>query len=972
MVSLSAVKLCHATLLITVHHSFACCGQESSEPWASPSAAQVTFQSMHPSIPEILSPPLSPPGTNFGPQRSIAKTSALKLITSFGDQSKKSKFFAGDDGQTPIAVGMTPILESARTPGAGDPTTAVMRPSDRSAFNTPSTALPPSGFGRKRLPSIGELPNPLPSALEGSRAFLVPKQEEAGPSQRPGHARRASTEEPYNPGMSLARAATASPMMMRDNRQLKDAPMPSPSPESFQALLAKGRSSRNGARERKPEGMELQLNSLEAAQNDMTSPEQTGTSARFHWPTRRRGPGSVAGSVASSVTSQSSAGGRSYRSNATGRHRQDYISSLDTANAYKKARSRERSSTRTDDRGARSRENSRTRRTPALPDVYDDRGRSVASRQRTPKPGKQSPTSPIPMSPEDLITLSTPKKYDLLMDDDAMGAVELDPPTARKSSVIRRTSPKSRMSSRASSRRRASPERRPPALDLRGQSNIHGMSEQRSPTSPVPLSAPHVYGSDDEEDYRAALEAKEAFRKRHNGSASIRDPQSPAVGRHDRSESQRRIKTPALPEPNLAPRQRSVSRTGDLKAIMTERQLKKEAAARELEERRKSLARRPSAPPIPLPEHLSPILDRAPSAFELPQTTYRDPIQRSHTADPTRSSYARTGNRPVIGLPATPKAMRLKFDNTPSEVPKVPSIPASARASPAATGQRSPERVSTSPPEKTLASLTLLPSTVYSPPPRPFIERCMSAPIPDEPMNARRQRGGSMSRKMSTDANASGMRAIDELLIGGAKHARRASRDDQIPPPPPPPPAPPILHELQHLAIPPPPPPAPMQGLRPTVYGGATTAGTIEIVMDEDEKPQIPTAAPISDASVPIIAAPAPPSSRNGHRRGRSITETSNSIAGRFSRATERMRSASRGRNESLLARQKSPDSTTSPYESIPAAPPISFNAQAVAAAQQYQYQQQQAQVERHPREVRANYHKQQGSGTGLLESEMI
>ncbi|KAH7040165.1 uncharacterized protein B0I36DRAFT_234458 [Microdochium trichocladiopsis] len=951
---------------------FACCGQESSEPWASPSAAQVTFQSMHPSIPEILSPPLSPPGTNFGPQRSIAKTSALKLITSFGDQNKKSKFFAGDDGQTPIAVGMTPIIESATTPGARDPATALIRPSERSAFNTPSTALPPTGFGRKRLPSIGELPNPLPAIMDKSRDFLVPKPgaEEASTSQRPGHARRASTEEPYNAGVSLARAATASPMMMRDTRHPKDAPMPSPSPESFQALLAKGRNSRNGARERKPEGMELQLNSLDAAQSEITSPEQTGASARFHWPTRRRGPSSVAGSVASSVTSQSSAGGRSYRSNATGRSRHEYISSLDTANAYKKARSRERSRTRQDDRGTRSRDNSRTRR-PALPDMYDDRGRSAVARQRTPKPGKQSPTSPIPMSPEDLINLSTPKMYDTGLDDEAVAHMDLDPPTARKSSVIRRSSPKSRMSSRASSGRRASPERRPPALDLRGRSNIHGMSDQRSPSSPVPLSAPHVYGSDDEEDYRAALEAQEAFRNRHNRSASIRDPQSPAVGRHgDRSESQRRIKTPALPDASMPQRQRSVSRTGDLKAIMNERQLKKEAAARELEERRKSLARRPSAPPIPLPDHLSPILDRAPSAFELPQTTYRDPIVRSHTADPTRSSYARSGNRPTIGLPATPKAMRLKFDNAPGDVPKVPSIPASARTSPGSSGQRSPERVSASP-DKSVAPLTLLPSTVYSPPPRPFIERCMSAPIPEEPMNSRRQRGGSMSRKMSTDANAQGLRAIDELVIG-SKHARRASRDDQIPPPPPPPPAPPVLHELQHLAIPPPPPPAPLQGLKPTVYGGTTSAGTIEIVMDEDEKPQIPTAAPISDATVPIIAPPAPPSSRNGHRRGRSITETGSSLAGRFSRATERMRSASRGRNESILSRQKSPDATTSPYESIPAAPPISFNAQAVAAAQQYQLQLQQQHVERHPREVRANYHKQQGSGTGLLESEMI
>ncbi|KAJ1338473.1 gem associated protein 5 [Microdochium nivale] len=785
---------------------FACSGQESSEPWASPSAAQVTFQSMHPSIPEILSPPLSPPDTNFGPQRSIAKTSALKLITSFGDQSKKSKFFAGDDGQTPIAVGMTPIIESATTPGARDPTTAVIRPSDRSAFNTPSTALPPAGFGRKRLPSIGELTNPNAAVNNRPRDLLVPKAsaEDSSVSQRPGHVRRASTEEPYNPGLMLARASTASPMMMRENHRPKDAPMPSPSPESFQALLAKGRNSRNGARERKPEGMELQLQTLEAAQSDAASPEQTGNSARFHWPTRRRGPGSVAGSVASSVTSQSSAGGRSYRSNAAGRSRQEYISSLDTANAYKKARSRERSSTRQDDRGTRSRDNSRTRR-PAMPEMYDDRGRSVA-RQRTPKPGKQSPTSPLPMSPEDLINLSTPKMYDNGLEDESVLPLDLDsrdPATARKSSVIRRTSPRSRISSRASSRNRASPERRPPALDLRGRSNIHGLSDQQSPTSPIPLSAPHVYGSDDDEDYRAALEAQEAFRTRHNRSASIRDPQSPAVGRRgERSESQRRTKTPALPEPPLPQRQRSVSRTGDLKAIMTERQLKKEAAARELEERRKSLARRPSAPLIPLPDHLSPILDRAPSAFELPSTTYRDPIIRSHTAEPTRSTYSRNGNRPTIGLPATPKAMRLKFDSAPTDVPKIPTVPTSARTSPGSTGQRSPQQTVTPPEKSAPLTLTLLPSTVYSPPSRPFIERCMSAPIPEEPAHNRRQRAGSMSRKMSTDANATGMWAIDELVIGGSKHARRASRDDQIPPPPPPPPAPPVLHELQHLAIP--------------------------------------------------------------------------------------------------------------------------------------------------------------------------
>ncbi|RKK69830.1 hypothetical protein BFJ71_g17709, partial [Fusarium oxysporum] len=41
---------------------FACTDQESTEPWTSPSASQLNFQAMTPSIPEVLSPPLSPPG----------------------------------------------------------------------------------------------------------------------------------------------------------------------------------------------------------------------------------------------------------------------------------------------------------------------------------------------------------------------------------------------------------------------------------------------------------------------------------------------------------------------------------------------------------------------------------------------------------------------------------------------------------------------------------------------------------------------------------------------------------------------------------------------------------------------------------------------------------------------------------------------------------------------------------------------
>ncbi|KAF7517272.1 hypothetical protein G7054_g13866 [Neopestalotiopsis clavispora] len=959
---------------------FACTGQESSEPWTSPSAAQVTFQSMDATIPEVLSPPLSPPGINLGPQRSIAKTSALKLITTFGDQQgSKSKFFAaGDGGQTPIAAGVTPIAESAVSPGGRDPTTAFLKPSSRSTYNTPSSAraVTPGGFGRPRLPSIGEARVEVP-ALKSLEVH----------GERASHSRKSSYEDQQMiTGLSVTRASTASPMMMRENHRKKGHPPPSPSPESFAALMASGRSSRNGARDRVPDGIDLKLQSIDdAVTSDITSPEQSVTSStRFHWPSRRRGPGSVA----SSVTSNSSAG-RSLRSGHGTRAVNNYISSLDTAQSSSSRRQRSRDSSRPRQDERRTRSSSRTRKDHRA--SSGDRGRG-AVRNYTPKPAKRSPTSPLPMSPEDLLNLSTPRVNDGIVANDAVIPLQLDsyePSTVRKSSQIR-------VSSRTSSRgRRRSNERRPPALDLRGRSKSRGDgSVARSPSSPVPMSssAAQFYGgSDDEEDYRAAIEAQEMFRAKHNGSRGAREPASPAVSRRDGSvPHRRRTKTPALDDVQATIKPAP-------QVILNERQLKKEAAARELEERRKSLARRPSAPPIPHPDELSPIASRPPTAFELPQTTYtaQDLPQRSQTADFARSSsYARTGNRPFIGLPATPKAMRLQFDSHGVGKPNVPPIPmAYVKTSPSSSAQPSPAQLPASPekspqPSQQESLLTLLPSTVYSPPMRPGIERCMSAPIPEEPMastgspmrpsqpSSRQGRRGSVSRKMSVpDAHIPGSRGIDEM-ISAPRHSRQASRDDQMPPPPPPPP---ILRELQHLATPPPPPPAPLPGTRPQVLAGS---GTIEIVMDEDEQhsdgPGMappPAAIPISEATVPIIAPPAPRS--QSHARGRSFSEKDNSIAGRISRATERMRSASRGRSNSILgSRTKSPEQT-SPYESL--LPPVSYKAPRIEQEQQQlqQIPREPQMIERHPREVRAAYQQQQQQQQqaytiGINEGEMF
>jgi hypothetical protein len=195
------------------------------------------------------------------------------------------------------------------------------------------------------------------------------------------------------------------------------------------------------------------------------------------------------------------------------------------------------------------------------------------------------------------------------------------------------------------------------------------------------------------------------------------------------------------------------------------------------------------------------------------------------------------------------------------------------------------------------------------------------------------------------------MSGIDETIEASTQPIN-PSNNDLTPPPPPPPPAPPILKELQHLAMPPPPPPAPLY--RPhnpntnSMVSGVSQgsgvslgSGVIEIVMDDDEdKP---------DVSNPVSEPPSAPSQQQqsnrtiSHNRGRS--ENDNTLTGRFSRAAERLRSASRGKSPAL-ERTRSPQES-SPYESLPPLwnPPRSMNNTP---------QIQTGNIERHPREVKA------------------
>ncbi len=871
---------------------FACTDQESTEPWRSPSAVQLNFQSITPSIPEVLSPPLSPPGFQRGPQRSVAKSSALKLITSFGDVNHKSKFYANfDDGQTPIAAGVTPIADSAISPGGSyEAATAFLRPSNNSRFNTPTSARPTGSMtSRGRLPSIGEAPNDI------NRDSLARGASRHG---RANHSRMVSADyDNIAAGNSLARASTASPMMMRDRftRVVSDFQGGERPPSPDQLVMARMQESkgnvRNGSRSRIPGGKLLELQPIgQPTMNDPTSPEQSVTSStRFHWPTRRRGPGSVA----SSITSTSSAG-RSYRH---GRQKDDYIHSLEAAKHYS---GRNRSAGRSKERpreGSRTRQGSRERRDRSQ-ETSEDRGRASARSWVKPK---RSPTSPIPMSPEDLANLTTPKFFDAG-----------ESTTSRKSTKTR-TKGSSRTSSRGSKGRSPDRKRQSSTLDTRGRSQGRESVRARSPSSPVPLSASilHLQGSEDEEDLKRAMEEQEAFRAKHSRSVG-QGLNSPATSRRETSETRLRdfaipnlLDNPPLTGHHL--RAASTEHAGDLRQFKDERLKRKEQAARELEERRKSLAKRAHTPGILHPDEYAPatIPERITVETSEPKPLSENLPPRSAT-EPPKNMYAR-GASPMIGLPATPKAMRLVLSNGVSNgynVPPVPSLPT-----------RETQEFKQTTQDEAPSLLTLLPSTVYQPPVRPMIPRSMSAPIPDDPPHFR--------RKMSTG----GIPNIDAVVRGGE---RRRSNEEPLPPPPPPPPAPmmpPMLKELQHLAKPPPPPPAPLPHTKPRYGpGGAVGSGMIEIVMDDDEQP--PVAAP-NDNMVPVLSPPVPPPAR-GHNRGRSVGGEG-SISGRSRRGSERR---SRSRKNSFAQQPSMEMLSGAAYHQakspILAPPPVMFDQDAI------------------------------------------
>ncbi|EHL00762.1 hypothetical protein M7I_3148 [Glarea lozoyensis 74030] len=519
----------------------------------------------------------------------------------------------------------------SRTAQPSTVTSRSTRPSNRSVLNTPASArtATPGGFSRQRLPSIGEMPSDVVIPRRHLEPIKLSTPADSG-SDRENKAMQSRTggnaSHPANLQLNsatydpISRASTASPMMEKARFKLQ--PLPSPSPESFNRLQKSAANrQRNGSRTRKPEDLTLNWPPMESIVTGdyMTSPDPSVASSRVTTASR-----SVAGSVASSTRSPV-ASERSYRS--------------DVASPVVTGRSIDEVNDNHHDNSNKAATRKQSIKSKILPEYQQTPSRSTS---RRPSPGR--------------VTMIDTKS-------------------------------------------------------ARGRSQGREGSGMRSPSSPLPMSPQaKFYQDEDDEDLRRAHEDQMRFREtrsRNRSTSRMRDrstarQESPERRRRDRSSSRRpteRDASRARREPSVRPekqtshvrsmsqmsRARSVSGrdAGDLNLVKDARTLKKEQAARELEERRKSLALRPMAPPIVHPEEiatLSPISYRRQQSPELHRSLSRSSQHppRSQTSSPAYHKDG-SGSAVQVGLPATPKAMKHpKYDPEGDVIPDVPSIPEKA------------------------------------------------------------------------------------------------------------------------------------------------------------------------------------------------------------------------------------------------------------------------------------------------------
>lgn len=1035
---------------------FSCTGVDPPEMWASPTGPSRSSSAQGHSIPRILSPParvLSPPSsppltTKAAPStRMTAKTSALKLITSFGTNEQQAPFkFPGlkTDDRTPTnAPGITPIAESAISPG-GTPG-GFMRPSSRGNGSLTVRTTTADGFMKRRLHSIGETPVdvvpppfPRPSALPTPNDSGSDKERETHLMAQVSEEKilQKSTDEPllllssarYEPEAPGKTPTTAVPATA-----VRITMLPDSSAANFAAFKEKSRT-RNGSRDRKPDGLHIHMPSLEQANLGIyassggpfggDTPMPRSDHRRSNTWSALNNSGSVSSHGASrSDTRSPPATGQSWSSakspSVSGRSIDQYISSLDEAKHHSRKHKGEysrRHRSREDRHAGDGHREHKARTKGRVRETSEDRGRG--SGRRYIKPAKRSPSSPVPMSPEDLQNYKDSASTGSLdgqlhkinspdverRDDRGLNnhRKEAEHRSGSKASevshttAIRRLSPDGFTDSprspapSSSYRSRGNSRRQSPdgLLDSggRGRSKSkNGNSVARSPSSPLPMSpqAKYYQRSEDEEDRLRLVEANRqrlrsqqrstSRRPRERGTSARRDPSpdrrrvgntpqsrqapqfefhapqdlhSPAIetqgprsyGENKASRLHQAVAVDWGPNPEMEPQSRRLSGENNAsrhhQLTAAERALKKEMAARELEARRESLARRPLAPAIPHPTDIQaarPLmnmrsktdLSNSPNSWIAQSVSQEQYCASPKTPDgpgfsPFESRAASVG---PYGLPATPRAMRHPRYDT-KDIGYIPSVP------------EIPDKL-----EPLNEGYYLNGQPMRAPP------RSMSAPVPDQqapfvpadlpthpafhkalrPSQHQRRANfspldniGQNRRKPSTTDTVIPV-SIDETLHAAESTIQISTLD-----------APPLLPELQHLQspLPPPPPPPPPpifrnDSLSHHSVSSGSGVGTINIGIDDVPNPNnnnfnpnpngvidVPTLSQSGRSPPPVSA-----SSPSAHRRGRSTNEN---FGNKIKNMTDRMRSTSRGRNTKSPPAQEQVVKTPSPYESVP------------------------------------------------------
>lgn len=938
---------------------FSCTSIETSEPWFSPRAQQdVAYAAqqqrlmgdpMSAGSGPLGSPPQSPPSRS-GSGRLTAKNASLKLITSFSARGVAPATAAAAANQ----VGVTPIAESALSPGGQQSWRQKTR-----TLRDPSSArtATPGGYSRrKRLPSKSDIERAKQEAAELATPMTAAR-DFATPSLST-HSRRTSN------ASSVPEPATAlKPTSRSDARSLAPPSvhdedyLPSPSQGVFTKFRDQSRTrAREHSRDRKPEGLAVHI--METRYTDKTYPApDTGTEGSQYSET-------PAASLAEEPSPPNT--GNSVKARAI----DNYINSVEQART---AAREERASSR-----AQSRARGQSRRRD------ESRAGRGASRVREPsetrshgnvryiKPAKRSPSSPVPMSPEEIAQASQ-----------RGSRLEPEPATTDDENFYKITSPvdshKSLRSAKSEMSRRV--RNRSPEGALGRADSGRGRSANREASSPG--LAAHTAEEIDETNSDGQRHYK---RTRSSSRRPDDDLQARrAASRNTRARSGSRRPAPreemigmSMPDSSMAGiADDDISESSYTAASEPGRRKprglnRKELAAKELEQRRLSLARRPSAPAIPLPGEHQPQSAGRPGMNSRSHTelgdsphSYLPPMSRSHTVDPDSMSKYNNGKGkggstlPSIGLPATPRAMRhpryMSADpNEQDRAPPVPEIPGNfselSSLGGSLTGSSLSQVTGSNVSSQVSSSLQsaekpqdeaekddigpLLPSTVFGQkgPQAP----ARSASAPPEKM------GGNVHYAYKAALPSSTRR-----LSGGRGHVRKISPPEAPAPPAAPVghfsidqalnseeqviiipeeytgPPPPVLPELQHLAGPPPPPPP------PTMFqqGGYGSSDVINIAIDNTEVLDVPTTLPATAYSTlpattfPVTMERATTASPSMHRRGRG--SVSESFGSRFKGVTERMRSQSRGAN-----RAKSPPMPDpyrpSPYESV--LPPMPSN----------------------------------------------